>query len=280
MLPMDEMQQASVGARLKNRRTELGFSLADIAARTNIRRAYLEALEDGRYEALPGVAYQSGFLRNYAEVLGLEADSVLHLWRKETALADDGRRGEGSLEPQPLNEAVASRWFRRPSFILLLVVLLTIAYYFFPDRRHETVMQVVAAPTQAPTPAPAGAAQASARSDDSPLSLPAEAAAATELVVAMTEAADSAASSVLPVIPAEGGIVRLEATAPLALEVEVDSRPLQRYVLHTASALQWTVARSVRLAVDNPAAAKIWFGGEPLDLAGRSAIHLRAATTQ
>lgn len=277
MLSMDEMQQASVGARLKNRRTELGFSLADIAARTNIRRTYLEALEDGRYEALPGVTYQSGFLRSYAKVLGLEADSVLHLWRKETALADDGRRGEFSLEPQPLTEAMPSRRFRRASFILLLVILPTIAYYFSPDRRHETAVQVVAAPTQAPVQA--GEALASARSADSPVA-PAEAAAEAELVVAMTETSDSAASSMLPVIPAEGGIIRLEAMGPLALEVEVDSRPLQRYVLHTASALQWTVTHSVRLAVDNPAAAKIWFGGEPLDLAGRSAIHLQTATTQ
>lgn len=279
MLPMDDLQQPSVGTLLKNRRNELGLSLADIAARTNIRVAYLNALEEDRYEALLGEAYHSGFLRSYAGVLGLEARSVLQQWRNETAGVAGGKPGEASVAPQlPSGGAPPRRLPSRALFLLLPLLLLpAIVFYFFLSGRHEVEMQMPALSTQALTQPEEQFV--SSLPGEGPLPLP-ESAAETEVVAEKPDPPAPGLQPVLPVIPAEGGVVKLEAMGPLAVEVEVDSRPPQRYVLNTASALQWDVGRSARLAVDNPTAVKIWLGGEPLDLAGRSEIFLQAANPE
>ncbi|HXV19666.1 MAG TPA: helix-turn-helix transcriptional regulator [Desulfuromonadales bacterium] len=275
---MDDLQQQTVGILLKNRRQELGLSLAEIASKTNIRRTYLEALEDDRYEALPGEAYQSGFLRNYAGALGLEAGSVLRQWRKATTKAGDGKRGEISVVSTQLSGVSPPRRLPRRRLFLLLPLLLVsaIALYFSVGSRQGAAVLQMPAPS---TPALVQPAEqlVSPPPGENPLPVPAS---ATEAAVAVAEqpaAPAAVALAAVPAIPAAGSVIRLEAMGPLEVEVAVDSRPLQRYVLSTASALQWNVGRSARLAVDNPAAVKIWLGGQPLDLAGRSEIVLQAA---
>jgi cytoskeletal protein RodZ len=74
---MTDSDKLTPGAILKTRRLELGISIADIASKTMIRRAYLEDLEADRFDAFPGEVYLKGFMRTYAETLGLEAETVL-----------------------------------------------------------------------------------------------------------------------------------------------------------------------------------------------------------
>jgi cytoskeletal protein RodZ len=74
---MTETDKLTPGTILKNRRLELGIPIADIASKTKIRRTYLEALEEDRFDAFPGEVYLKGFMRIYAEELGLEAETVL-----------------------------------------------------------------------------------------------------------------------------------------------------------------------------------------------------------
>lgn len=281
MIPMDELQQTSVSSLLKNRRTELGLSLAEIAARTHIRSAYLEALEEGRYGDLPGLAYQTGFLRNYAEVLGLGADRVLQQWRKETA-ADDGKHSELSSTPSLSSDTRPLRQLsRRVILFMLLLLAAAIVYYAWPDQRAETTMPMATSAVQAPAqePMPSAVEPALAAPLVIPLS-PSDTAEDAEREETKKNATVAGLPAALPAIPDEGGVVRLEALGQLTLEVAIDNRPLQRYVLNTASALQWDVARSARIATDNPAAAKIWLDNSPLDLAGRTEIVLQAATAE
>src|SRR5262245_13878789 len=67
----------AVGRLLKDQREELGLSLSDVGQRLRIRRPYIEAIEEGRFDELPGAAYIPAFLRAYAVHLGLEPEKVL-----------------------------------------------------------------------------------------------------------------------------------------------------------------------------------------------------------
>lgn len=67
----------AVGRLLKDQREARGLGLEDIAKRLRIRRMYLEAIEEGRFEQLPGAAYVRAFLRAYATHLGLEPEKVV-----------------------------------------------------------------------------------------------------------------------------------------------------------------------------------------------------------
>ncbi len=61
-----------IGRRLRVRREELGLSLEQVQAQTKIRRRYIEALEAGKEDVIPGEVYVKGFLRFYANALGLD----------------------------------------------------------------------------------------------------------------------------------------------------------------------------------------------------------------
>ena len=71
-----ECGAARVGAELCAARQRVGWTLAEVAANLRIRLPYLEAIEAGRLEDLPGNAYAVGFLRSYATILGLDAAEV------------------------------------------------------------------------------------------------------------------------------------------------------------------------------------------------------------
>ena len=71
------MEAIGVGERLRKAREARGLSLDAVAASTHIRERYLEALEEERFEEIPGPAYVKGFLRNYAAHLGLPEDEIM-----------------------------------------------------------------------------------------------------------------------------------------------------------------------------------------------------------
>lgn len=79
------------GDMLRVAREARGLLLPDVASMLRIRLPYLQAIEDGRYADLPGAAYVSGFLRSYAEHVGLEPDVVVRRY-KEEAVGRDTRQ--------------------------------------------------------------------------------------------------------------------------------------------------------------------------------------------
>ena len=62
-----------IGDSLREARTRRGYSAADVHKAIRIRERYLTALEEERWDMLPGEAYTKGFLRTYAEHLGLNS---------------------------------------------------------------------------------------------------------------------------------------------------------------------------------------------------------------
>jgi len=67
----------AVGRLLRNQREARGLSIEDVARNLRIRRPYIEAIEQGRFEQLPGAAYIPAFLRAYARHIGLDPAKVL-----------------------------------------------------------------------------------------------------------------------------------------------------------------------------------------------------------
>jgi cytoskeletal protein RodZ len=61
-----------IGNSLREARLRQGFELPRVEADTKIRAKYLRALEEEHFEVLPGDTYVKGFLRTYAEFLGLD----------------------------------------------------------------------------------------------------------------------------------------------------------------------------------------------------------------
>jgi Helix-turn-helix domain/RodZ C-terminal domain len=63
-----------LGSSLREARERRGLQLGDVERDTRIRSRYLRALEEERFDIIPGWVYAKGFLRTYADYLGLDAD--------------------------------------------------------------------------------------------------------------------------------------------------------------------------------------------------------------
>ncbi len=68
---------SGIGTKLREERIRRGLGIDEVEAETRIRAKYLRALEDDRFEVLPGDAYVRAFLRDYAEELGLDAQQLV-----------------------------------------------------------------------------------------------------------------------------------------------------------------------------------------------------------
>ena len=68
--------EAEPGERLKAARLGMGMSVSDVARQLKLRPRQVEALERGDHQALPGPVFVRGFARNYARLVGLDADTL------------------------------------------------------------------------------------------------------------------------------------------------------------------------------------------------------------
>ena len=76
----------SAGDELRRRREAAGLDLGGVAAALRIKPAYLRALESGRPEELPGAVYAIGYMRAYADHLGLDSGEMLRRFKQESTL--------------------------------------------------------------------------------------------------------------------------------------------------------------------------------------------------
>ncbi|MGI4747670.1 MAG: helix-turn-helix domain-containing protein [Janthinobacterium lividum] len=129
-----------VGAALRVKREQLGWTLPDVAAWLRIKLSYLEALESGQVAKLPGNTYALGFLRAYAGVLGLDAEDISRRFRHETK--DINRKPELAF-PAPVPE----RGVPAGAVVLLGAVLIAGAYVaWYEFTGHERAQPHVVPP--------------------------------------------------------------------------------------------------------------------------------------
>jgi cytoskeleton protein RodZ len=108
------------GDILRSRRQEMGYTLEQIEEETKIRRYYLKALEEERFEVLPGRVYAIGFVRRYARFLELNEEEVVE-WFK--AIVDES-------EPPAEAEIVEDKEQRFPVKIPLKNIIIGLLFLF------------------------------------------------------------------------------------------------------------------------------------------------------
>jgi cytoskeletal protein RodZ len=106
-----------IGDSLREARTRRGFTPADVHKAIRIRERYLSALEEERWDMLPGEAYTKGFLRTYAEHLGLNSQLYIDEYNARIARPDE--------EPPPFvpHPALAERRLRHGILVALAAIL-------------------------------------------------------------------------------------------------------------------------------------------------------------
>jgi hypothetical protein len=78
-----------IGGSLREARLKRGLTPADVQKAIRIRDRYLQALEEERWEVLPGDAYVKGFLRTYADYLGLDGNLYVDEYNNRFAHSEE-----------------------------------------------------------------------------------------------------------------------------------------------------------------------------------------------
>lgn len=99
MLEVDEAQ--NVGELLRNTRLKKGKTLGDVSKDLCIRKFYLEAIENLSAKDLPPVPYGLGFVRSYAEYLGLNSPRIVQAYRQAVYAEQENEEDTGSDENTP-----------------------------------------------------------------------------------------------------------------------------------------------------------------------------------
>jgi len=118
----------TLGEMLKRVREGRGLTLDDLYNRTRIHKAYIEALEEDRYEVFPAPTYVVGFLGAYARALGLDPEEVLRRYHSDQEIEEP--KEEKLWTDEPEEPAKKSRW---PYLLMVpaLLLLAAAAYFWF-----------------------------------------------------------------------------------------------------------------------------------------------------
>jgi cytoskeleton protein RodZ len=150
-----------VGAELRNAREQLGLTVSEVAHHLKLAPRQVEALEEERFEQLPGVTFVRGMLKTYARLLKLEPDPLLERLSGRFEAPDANRLAARYSQPVPFSDSA-----RRSTFVYLglsIVVLALgggVAYQWY--REHKLPADLAQAKRAPPTPAAVAATAATA----------------------------------------------------------------------------------------------------------------------
>ena len=106
-----------IGNSLREARLRQGLDFPELEQGTKIRGKYLRALEDEHFDVLPAQTYVKGFLRSYAEYLGLDGQLYVDEYNSRFVV------GEEEPQSRPRRSAPPSRGVQVQSRVVLLTLL-------------------------------------------------------------------------------------------------------------------------------------------------------------
>jgi cytoskeletal protein RodZ len=240
----------TLGETLRQARLDKSVSIADAARETRIRRTYLEALEAEDVAALPPPVYTRGFLKTYAEYLGLNPQAMVELYqpaaRRETAPAL-----RSALPHLPIPRQIPLRPVLYGIGGIAFVLLLGIAWNWYQDVQH-TLNQGELRTARAGTPTPTGARL--------PTPIPIALATASPTVVPTPEPT----ASPTPVV--DGILVEFRTNSRVYVEAAVDGKQIFAEMIAAGTQRQLPLAQnSVIMRSSNGAAMDVTVNGAHQD---------------
>ncbi len=293
------------GEKLKLEREKRKITLEQISASTKIGTRMLQALEEDKFDQLPGGIFNKGFVRAYARFVGLDEDQTVADYLEasgdappvstEIAMPEEGFR-ENAARENAENvsrlEAIADAPPRELPWglfaALLLVVALSLSLWSHHQREHSR-QSVRHAQTTAATPSPAEQSSAQA-SSEAPSQAPIEDTGASAPSAVSPHGGSTArepAPSIRPQpTPASPSSVKTAPVAPAAIpgqftvvveareeswiSISADGKTLVSKVLPAGAVRTVRGSKEIIVTAGNAAGVDILFNGKNLDLGGES----------
>jgi len=128
-----------IGGRLKEARRASGLTLEAVEEKTKIRRKYIKAMEEERFEVLPGPVYAKAFLKNYAKFLELDPNEILEVYNQQFAV--EQIQGLNKSAPEKEDEpGFAGRpryWLYLAAAVVILGLAVSVYYGIMKAMSHQ-----------------------------------------------------------------------------------------------------------------------------------------------
>lgn len=135
----EQQKHVEIGKKLQKARQAKGYTLDDFQQITKIQKRYLIAIEDEKFDELPGDFYVRAFVKQYADTVGLDGDDLLKEYE------DDLPKAKTAEYSDHIAQAVESRASQRktignqvsrsrryvPTIIITVVIILVLAAIWF-----------------------------------------------------------------------------------------------------------------------------------------------------
>lgn len=137
------MTLEELGARLREKRVEKGYSIEDIAARLKVPPRVLKAIEEGNREALPHTVYIRSFVKSGGALLGIGAEELAGM----LAALDDGSEVPHPIKPKGMMDSQMEGEKRHGAGLLLKLLLLALigvgGYVYYTTNYREEMPSVL-----------------------------------------------------------------------------------------------------------------------------------------
>lgn len=269
----DQLPLKSAGAFLKEMRESKNISQEEAAKATHIHLSVLKNLEADDYSAISPV-YARGFLRLYAEYLGVSKDEVMERFqdvsqtqkKSRVIIPSAPKEASGPVGPNIFSQALTliKAVDYRVFVILVLVVLVIMGFGKIKKMRSQRPVKARTAVVQAEKPKAVK---------------PAAPAAKKEPAVASAKEKPAAVSvKQTSVTPRERVVLVVRAKAKTWLQVKVDGKTVFQNVLNRGSAESWTADKKIEMTIGNAGSVELELNGRILEKIGRPGQTLKNVT--
>jgi len=259
---------SGVGSLLKREREKRGLSLDQLFQITRLRKFYLEALEDEKWDNLPSPVYVKGFIRSYAQGVGIDAQEAISLYER-IAPAEEEVPIPLKVLKEPKNKI--------PYFIIPLIAVLVFGIYILVDYKDLFPPDLISTVQEEKEPEPASEQEIyitdhgqenGLRQTGGPEQLqagnniqdiPVEKAVIAQPAMPPEPAVHALA---LP-LPASNGLV-LTGIVNMStyIKIYMDDNPPKEYIFKPGSRPQWVAREGFFLVVGNAAGIEFDFNGK------------------
>lgn len=148
------VQQNTLGSRLKKIREEKKVSLQEVEDATKVQKKYLEAIENGDYQNLPGDIYVKAWIKKYADFLEIDSQDFIVDYKIEKDISNKilGKKNTGTSFGLKKDIWPASKIMRYIAAIVVVVSLVTYlalevrniisppeVEIYFPESNYRTI---------------------------------------------------------------------------------------------------------------------------------------------
>ena len=137
---------ANIGLILKQKREEHSYTLEHVSEITRITLTNLRNIENGELEALPGLVFVRGFIRNYAKLIGVESDWMIEALNQTFTNREQPVDGTSKVEKQDLpleRERTNSKYLLIAATVVIIAVIAAVYFSMTSSNRYSSITERV-----------------------------------------------------------------------------------------------------------------------------------------